>query len=270
MIAFPPAKINLGLQVIEKRADGFHNLETVFYPIEWCDILEIVKTPEFNFSQSGLIIDGDKNKNLCVKAYDLLKQDFDLSQVHIYLHKIIPMGAGLGGGSSDAAYTLQLLNNIFCLNLSQTQLSEYAIRLGSDCAFFLNDKPLFAKGRGELLSPISVSLKNYFIALIMPSVNVSTAEAYQNIVPKKPVNQLSTIVQSPINEWKNKLTNDFETSVFKKYPIIKEIKEKLYASGAIYASMSGSGASVFGIFKEEKNLSAIFNDCCVWQGACKI
>ena len=265
MIAFPFAKINLGLHIIEKRPDHYHNIETIFYPVEWCDILEIIKADDFAFFHTGLPVAGNANDNLCVKAYNLLKSDWNISPVHIYLHKIIPIGAGLGGGSSDAAHTLLLLNKIFALNLSLKQLSEYAVKLGSDCAFFLQPHPMFAQGRGELLSAIDVSLKKYFIVMVMPQVQVNTSDAYQWIIPAKPKTGLERILKLPIEEWKNVLENDFEKPVFEKYPLLKEIKEQLYLQGALYSAMSGSGASVFGIFKREINFKNVFKDCVVWQ-----
>lgn len=266
MISFPPAKINLGLYVIKKRKDGFHNIETVFYPVPWCDILEIVKAEEFKFFQTGLSIEINVNNNLCVKAYQLLKADFNLTPVHIHLHKIIPMGAGLGGGSSDAAHSLILLNKIFSLDLSTERLTDYASKLGSDCAFFLHQHPKLAKGKGEVLSSVNIDLKKYFFAIVMPPLKVSTAEAYQNIIPCIPTNSVKEVLKQPIEEWRHHLKNDFEFTVFEKYPLIKEIKQKLYAEGAAYACMSGSGAAVFGIFKKEVQLKKAFEGCMVWQG----
>ncbi len=265
MIVFPPSKINLGLNVVEKRPDNFHNIETVFYPVQWCDILEIVKADKFKFSQSGLTVEGDPNSNLCVKAYNLLLDDYKLSPVEINLHKNIPMGAGLGGGSSDAAHTLLLLNEIFLLNLTLNQLTEYCIKLGSDCVFFLHQQPMIGKEKGNKLLPVNIYLKNYFIVIVMPHVQINTADAYSMVTPGKPKMSIEEIIKLPVHEWKNILVNDFETFAFAKYPVIKTIKEKIYGSGAIYSSMSGSGASVYGLFEKEINLESAFNDCTVWQ-----
>lgn len=249
MISFPPCKINLGLNIIEKRSDGFHNLETCFYPIPFTDIVEILPSKEVTFVPTGASIPGSTVDNLCLQAYQLLKKDFDLLPVEIHLHKVIPTGAGLGGGSSDAAHTLRLLNTIFSLNLSAQQLQHYAQQLGSDCAFFIEDKPMLGTGRGEILSPVKLTLKGKFLVLVKPSVHVSTAEAYKGIKPYRSSQSIKSIIETiPMQEWKNFLKNDFEESIFKSYPVIREHKENLYAQGAVYAAMSGSGSSVFGIF----------------------
>lgn len=248
MVSFPHCKINLGLHVVEKRKDGFHNIETCFYPVPRTDILEVIKANEFAFTTSGLTVAGDVNDNLCVKAYNLIANDFKVSSVKIHLHKILPMGAGVGGGSADAAFTLRMLNSLFELNLSQEQLKSYAIRLGSDCAFFLHDQPMLAEGKGEILSEAPVSLKGKYLVLVKPDVHVATADAYAGVVPARPKQRIQSVLHSPVETWRNTLVNDFEVSVFKKFPVIAQLKEKLYANGAIYASMSGSGASVFGIF----------------------
>ncbi len=266
MIAFPPSKINLGLNVVEKRPDNFHNIETVFYPVQWFDMLEIVKANEFKFFQTGLTIEGDIASNLCVKAYDLLKHDYNLTPVEIHLHKNIPMGAGLGGGSSDAAHTLLMLNEIFLLNLTLSQLTDYSVKLGSDCVFFLHHQPMIGKEKGNILSPVNLSLKKYFIVIVMPPVHINTADAYRMIAPKKPKMSIDEIMKLPVHEWKNVLENDFEYPVFEKFPMIKVLKEKIYSSGAIYASMSGSGTALYGIFEKETDLQSSFNDCVVWQG----
>jgi 4-diphosphocytidyl-2-C-methyl-D-erythritol kinase len=255
MVSFPPCKINLGLHVIGKRPDSYHNLETCFYPVPWTDILEVIPASLFSFTSSGKDIPGAPERNLCVQAYELLKKDFSTPPVKIHLHKIIPTGAGLGGGSSDASHTLRLLNNVFDLHLSVDQLKEYASRLGSDCAFFIQDEPKLGTGRGEKLENISVSLKGKFLVIVKPEVHVSTAEAYAGISPKTPPISLGEIFKTvPIEEWKNVLKNDFEESVFKKYPAIESIKKQLYTLGATYASMSGSGSAVVGIFDKRVDL----------------
>lgn len=251
MVLFPNAKINLGLHVIEKRADGFHNLETLFYPLSFCDVLEIVPAGETALSLSGLEVEGDAENNLCMKAYRLLREAFDLPPVAIYLHKVIPTGAGLGGGSSDAAHMLMTLNKQFKLQLTAAQLHPYAAALGSDCAFFLHRQPMLATGRGELLTPFPLDLKGKYIVLVKPPVFVCTAAAYAGIVPKQPVTSITEILQQPLAQWKNTLVNDFETTVFAKFPVLAQAKQQLYDAGAVYASMSGSGGALFGIFDDE-------------------
>lgn len=264
MVSFPPCKINLGLNVIEKRSDGYHNLETVFYPIPLNDIVEIIPADTTQFIASGITIPGDKSTNLCLKAYELLKSTYKLPPVEIRLHKVIPTGAGLGGGSADAAHTLRLLNKLFNLQLSISQLQDYAQQLGSDCAFFIEDKPMLGLGRGELLEPIQLSLKGKFLVLLKPNVHVSTAEAYKGVKPTRSQPSVREIVENtPIEKWRNLLKNDFEESVFKAHPIISEYKEKLYAAGALYACMSGSGSSVFGIFEKPFNFTG---EDLVWSG----
>ncbi len=265
MVFFPHCKINLGLHVISKRDDGFHTIETCFYPVPWRDVLEIIKSDEFSFSQSGLVIPGNADENLCVKAYQFLQKDFDLTPVKIHLHKVIPTGAGLGGGSSDAAFTLRALNSIFDLDLPQTALKSYAAHLGSDCSFFIDDKPMLAGGRGENLSETSLSLKGKYLVIVKPDIHVSTAEAYSGVKPKQPAQSISKIINESISKWKDSLSNDFEESVFKNHSTIKEIKAKLYQHGALYASMSGSGAAVFGIFDSVVDLKISFEGV-YWSG----
>lgn len=264
MVSFPPCKINLGLYILNRRADGYHNISTCFYPVPWTDILEIIPSDTMSFSRTGLSIPGEDN--LCIKAYQLLKKDFDLPPVKIHLHKIIPIGAGLGGGSSDAAHMLRLLNSIFKLSLSSDQLKQYAARLGSDCSFFVEDRPMLGTGKGEILEPIELSLKKYYLVLIKPPIHVSTREAYSGICPQQPTNKLSEVIQLPVREWKNSLKNDFEESVFNKYPAIEKIKIKLYSHGAVYASMSGSGSSVFGLFEKSILLREKFIGLDYWEG----
>ncbi len=266
MISFPPCKINLGLNIISKRADGYHDIETCFYPVPWTDILEIVPSKEFSFTSSGTPIPGANDQNLCVKAYQLLQQDFDLPPVSIHLHKIIPTGAGLGGGSSDAAYTLKILNSVFDIQLGTQQLQEYASKLGSDCSFFIESKPMFGEGRGELLTEISLDLRGYFLVLISPNVHVSTAQAYAGVVPQIPPYSCKRILKKPVNQWRQILSNDFEQSVFKRHPLIGEVKDSLYARGAAYASMSGSGSTVFGLFAYQVDLKDQYVGMTYWAG----
>ncbi len=250
MISFPNAKINLGLYLTEKRSDGFHNLETVFFPVGWCDMLEFVEADELRFSTSGITVSGDPESNLVMKAYHLLKNDFDLPPLKIHLHKIIPFGAGLGGGSSDAAFMLQMLNKTYNLELSTEKLLAYSAILGSDCPFFILNKPVFATGRGEIMQEIDLSLNGLFILLVKPLVEVSTAKAFQFVVPQKAEYSLVELLSQPVQKWKNSVTNQFEKPVVQQFYEIADIKEKLYNSGAIYASMSGSGSCVFGLFRK--------------------
>ena len=264
MITFSNCKINLGLHILNKRDDGFHNLETVFYSIPLNDCLELIPGKndainQVNFHSFGLSIDGDSNHNLIVKAYHLLAKDFELKPIDFYLLKNIPMGAGLGGGSSNAAFALKMLNEHFKLNISIQKLKEYASILGSDCAYFIENTPCFAKGRGEVIEPIDLSLNGYFFVLIKPNIHVSTAEAFSNVYKRgEQQTSLKDLIKNPVENWKNLIENDFEKSVFLNYPEIKKLKEKLYKNGAIYASMSGSGSSVFGLFKENIDLKKQF------------
>ncbi len=256
MILFPNAKINIGLYVTEKRSDGFHNLETIFYPVpSLADILEIkvADAPNgmVNFKNSGLLIDCPEDKNLVIKAYRLLEREFALPAVNVHLHKIIPFGAGLGGGSADAAFMLVGLNSMFNLGLSEASLEKYAAELGSDCAFFIKNKPAFAHGRGELLEAIDINLDDYQIVVEKPDVAVSTKEAYAGISPTPAPFNLRNINNLPIEEWRNYITNDFEKGILKAHPEIQEYKDLMYKRGAVYASMSGSGSAVFGIFKKQ-------------------
>lgn len=255
MLVFPNCKINLGLHVVNKRDDGFHNIETVFYPVNWCDALEIVENKHsnehFTFTASGIPIDGAPAQNLIHKAWEIIAKEKKLPAIKVHLHKNIPMGAGLGGGSSDAAWFINLLDKQFSLNYTEKEKTDIASQLGSDCAFFIKNTPLFAQGRGTEFSDLEVDLSEYFILLVYPNVHSNTKEAYNGLVPKRPANKLQTVLASPVKEWKKKLVNDFEPSIFKKYPQVKDLKEDLYAAGALYASMSGSGSAVFGIFEKE-------------------
>jgi len=249
MIQFPNCKINLGLSILAKRTDGFHELETVFYPIEVSDALEILPAAHVTLTQTGIAVPGDPAQNLCLKAYHLLKKDFpNLPTVQMHLHKNIPMGAGLGGGSSDGTSALLILNQLFALGLNDTQLMQYASQLGSDCHFFVYNKTCHAKGRGEILTPIELDLSNYQFLLVHPGKHISTAWAFQQLTPNTKSESIQSIVEKPIAEWKDSLVNDFEAPVFKSEPTLSTIKAQLYQLGAIYASMSGSGSSLYGIF----------------------
>ena len=281
MILFPNCKINLGLNILKKRDDGFHDLETVFYPLMLKDVLEIIpttnnqnQTPNTkqvlleitnskfeipSFSSSGLTIEGDSSSNLCVKAYQLLKNDFpNLPSIKIHLHKSIPIGAGLGGGSADGAFTLKLLNEKFKLKLSTEQLINYALQLGSDCPFFIINQPCFATARGEVLNPIKLDLSAYKFVIVNPGIHVNTGWAFSTITPSIPKKSIRQIIQQSITTWKNELVNDFEISISKVHVEIASIKQQLYTAGATYASMSGSGSTVFGIFEKEINPNLSF------------
>lgn len=260
MIVFPNCKINLGLNVLRKRSDGFHELETVFYPLPIHDILEIVYLkklrgrPGIPFSVSGLEIDGKKNSNLCLKAFKLLKKKIpQMPSVQLHLHKVIPAGSGLGGGSSDAAFTLMILNELCGLQLSKEKLLKSASQLGSDCPFFIINKPCFSKGRGELPEEINLDLSPYKIVLANPGFAINTREAFTGIKPALPEVSIKEIIKRPIETWKDDLKNDFEEIIFPQYPGIEKIKNDMYNAGALYASMSGSGSSVFGIFSKQKS-----------------
>jgi 4-diphosphocytidyl-2-C-methyl-D-erythritol kinase len=268
MLSFPNAKINLGLSVIEKRSDGFHNIETVMLPIGLCDILEVIISPDaqFSFTTSGLKIKSDGNQNLVVKAWRLLMERFDLPPVKIHLHKVIPMGAGLGGGSSDAAFLIKSINTLFDLKLTVVQMEAFALELGSDCPFFVQDKPVLAKGRGELFEDIEMALGSYSIVVVKPEIHVDTATAYAQIIPAHKSIALKGILKMPVIKWRGLLINDFEKPVFEQYPKIGNIKEKLYEMGADYASMSGSGSAVFGLFSDFPDIRSKFPDCFVWKG----
>lgn len=260
MILFPPAKINLGLNVLFKREDAYHELETCMVPIPFTDILELLPAVEFSFHQSGLSVPGEIEDNLCYKAYRLMVENFSIPPVYIHLRKIIPMGAGLGGGSSDAAYVLKGLKELFNINCSDKELEDLASILGSDCPFFIKNEAQIAKGRGEILSPCKLNLKGYYIKIINPGIHIGTKEAYEGIVFGKNESTIKELIEGPIENWKALLKNDFETTAFTNYPVLKSIKEQLYAEGAVYAAMSGSGSTMFGIFESEPETENIENN----------
>lgn len=261
MITFPCAKINLGLNIVSKRPDGYHNLETVFYPIPLTDALEIKYMDEKFPSESpcdlkitGNDIDCNEEDNLVIKAYQLLAADFQLPRVHAHLVKRIPTQAGLGGGSSDAAYMIRLLDERFRLNIGIPEMERYAAKLGADCAFFITADPSYAEGIGDVLMPADVpgaGLGGYYLAVVKPSVAVSTRDAYAAIVQKTPAKCCRDIVRQPIETWKDELVNDFEAPIFAMHPELAAIKQSLYDAGAVYAAMSGSGSALFGIFREQ-------------------
>lgn len=272
MIVFPCAKINLGLNIVSKREDGYHNLETVFYPIPLYDALEIKYMDEkfpssvaCDLKVTGNAVECDEQSNLVVKAYNLLANDYKLPHVHAHLYKHIPSQAGLGGGSSDAAFMIRLLDERFRLNIGNPEMEKYAVQLGADCAFFIEAEPAYAEGIGDQLMPVDGPMGNldgYYLAIVKPDVAVSTKEAYSAITPKPTQKSCREIVRQPIETWKDELINDFEAPIFKLHPVLADIKEKLYQQGAKYAAMSGSGSALFGIFKAEPcGLKQLFADC---------
>ena len=272
MLTFPCAKINLGLNITSKREDGYHNIETIFYPVPLTDALE-VKLMHDDFPSdepcdlkiTGNAVDCDEKNNLVVKAYTLLAQDFKLPRVHTHLVKRIPMQAGLGGGSADGAFMIRLLDERFRLNMGIAEMERYASRLGSDCAFFITAEPSFATGRGEVLEPVNIAeqnLQGYYIAIVKPAIAVSTREAFKQIICRQPEHCCRDIVRQPIETWKTVLTNDFEEPAFKQHPELADIKQRLYDLGAVYAQMSGSGSAFFGLFRTvPQQLKSNFPDC---------
>jgi len=249
MIVYPNAKINIGLNVLEKRADGYHEISSIFYPVKQLfDILEILPADNFSFSSSGIAIPA--GSNICTKAFDLLKADYDVGNVNMHLHKMIPIGAGLGGGSADGAFVLKTLNELFELNLTNNQLEKYALKLGADCPFFIENTPKYVTGIGEKMMNINFDLSSYKLKFIFPLLHISTAEAYAGVIPKKDETNLVDLISKPIAKWKEKVKNDFEVSAFKKHPELSKIKVNLYADGAIYASMTGSGSVIYGVLRK--------------------
>lgn len=265
MLFFPNAKINIGLNILRKRPDGYHDISSCFYPIGLRDALEIVQAPELTFEARGQGIDATGD-NLVSKALDLLSRDFRIPPLSVFLLKGIPIGAGLGGGSADAAFMISALNTMFHLNLSFDQQESYARLLGSDCAFFIRNKPVYCFEKGDRFEPVDLSLKGYHLCLVHPGIHVSTAEAYSGVVPAESDFDLKAALREPVHAWREKIRNDFETSVFSRYPALPLIKKKLYEMGAEYASMSGSGSSVYGIFRNLPVFDNIFKNCFVWQG----
>ncbi len=269
MICFPNAKINIGLYITEKRPDGYHEIETLLYPIPLYDALEIRKstTGKTTYQNLGIPIANIKAEETSVfKAYRILKKSYKLPSVDIVLYKNIPFGAGLGGGSADAAFMLRLLNNYFQLDIPVEELENYAAQLGSDDPFFVKNTPQIATGRGEVLQEVSLSLSEYYLVLLKPDIHVSTAVAYQNISPKPACFNLQELEKLPISEWKEHINNDFENTLFQKFPLLQKLKNELYASGAIYASLSGSGSALFGIFSKQPTLSPDLQRNLLWKG----
>lgn len=269
MICFPNAKINLGLNIVSKRPDGYHNIETIFYPIPIKEALEVVSAETDSFQATGIPVDAPPERNLVVRALNALRKVREVPPLAIHLLKAIPFGAGLGGGSADAAFLLRLVNDFCQLGLTPDELEAIVAPIGADCPFFIRNQPVFATGTGNCFEPISLSLQGYHLCLVKPDIAVSTPEAYANVTPRQPMHSLKEIAKRPVTEWRELMVNDFEASVFPKHTRIEQIKEKLYAKGAIYASMSGSGSSVFGLFNEATLLKGepLFSDCFVWEGA---
>jgi len=255
MIAFAPAKVNLGLHVLSKRPDGFHEIDTGILEIPFYDILEITKSDKFEFIQSGIGVDGSVEDNLCTRAFKLLKRYYDISNVRIHLRKQIPIGAGLGGGSSDAVAVLKSLIQLLELDIAKDELLVLSAQLGSDCPFFVDGGVQLASGRGEILKNIKADMPSCYVVLINPDISISTQEAYSMISCAKSLTSVENILSQPMNTWRNQLVNDFEKSVFEAYPAIKDIKNELYNQGAVYASLSGSGSTVFAFFKEQVELT---------------
>jgi len=268
MICFPNAKINIGLNVLKKRDDGYHAIESIFYPVNWFDALEVIQTKgngEINLTNLGVPVVGSPEDNLCVKAYHLLYKKHNLPSLNAWLLKCIPMGAGLGGGSADAAFFLRMLNELCNLNLSNEELKSYASQIGSDCTFFIDNKPAFVSGKGDVITPIDLDLSSYYISIIYPQIHIETKNAYSLIKPARRAHSLKQeVLSSPIHSWKNNIVNDFEEPVFSSHPELAEIKKRLYKEGAIYASMTGSGSALYGIFEKKPILSDVFPSYKVW------
>jgi 4-diphosphocytidyl-2-C-methyl-D-erythritol kinase len=263
LIVFPNCKLNLGLHILRKRGDGFHDLETVFYPLPLQDALEVILSPSasgsIEFTSSGLPVKGAEADNICVKAYHLVRKDFPrLPGIKMHLHKHIPMGAGLGGGSADGAFTLALLNKKLSLGISKESLADYALQLGSDCPFFIKNTPCYASGRGEVLEEISLDLTAYKFVMVNPGIHINTGWAFSQVTPLGHRSDLKEIIQLPVQEWKNCLVNDFEEAVSIQHPEIKSCKEKLYECGALYAAMTGSGSTVYGVFLKDAEVQPNF------------
>lgn len=250
MVLFPNAKINLGLNILKKRKDGYHNISSCFYPVPLYDILEVLPASQLSIKVTGIDIPGDSNDNLVIKAYRIIRKNFGIQPVTIHLHKVIPIGAGLGGGSSDGAFMLLLLNKLFNLELNNDDLIQYASELGSDCPFFIYNRAMLVTGKGDVMQPEKKDLTGFYLKVIYPGLHISTKEAYGKVVPSRTSTVTSDIIKKRVTSWKNHLINDFEKVLFLKYPVLQEIKEKLYNTGAVYASLTGSGSALYGLFKE--------------------
>lgn len=267
MLLFPNSKINFGLYIVAKRNDGYHNIESILWPVPWRDILEVVPAPDgkFQFTQTGIPLQITDENNLVVKVWIFMQERFDLSPVHIYLHKTIPSGAGLGGGSSDAAYTIKALNSLFSLKLSTKRMQSFAAKFGSDCPFFIDEKPHFVAGTGTLLAQTKLDLTGYHIGIIKPDISISSAEAYKNIELKSSPSHWENVTSYPY-EWRHKVVNQFEEWLMLKNPELMQFKDKLYSHNAFYASLTGSGAAIYGLFEEAPRMNEWFPDMLTWQG----
>ena len=269
MVIFPNAKINIGLSVIRKRNDGFHDIESIFYPIGLCDSLEYLETKDTSaIDIASVTYSGPfpvTGKDICIKLTEMLRDLFSFPALRIHIHKNIPSGAGLGGGSSDAAFLLKSLNSRYSFELNQSQLEELASRIGSDCPFFIKNNPCLVTGKGEVLQEIHLSLKGYYLILIYPGTQVSTAEAYREIIPSDKSPNLRELAREPVNQWKYLISNQFEDSVFRSYPPLSEIRKELYSMGALYASMTGSGSAIYGLFSSEVNIPKQFSDYFIFR-----
>ncbi|MDU0370436.1 4-(cytidine 5'-diphospho)-2-C-methyl-D-erythritol kinase [Hymenobacter endophyticus] len=271
MLVFPNAKLNLGLYITSQRPDGFRNLESVFVPLPWTDALEVLPAfmgTETSLTLTGIPIPGELATNLCLRAYELLKADFDLPPVQLHLHKVVPIGAGLGGGSGDAAFALRALNDLFVLGLTPAALEGYARRLGSDCAFFIRNKPVLAYERGDVFEDVTLDLTGVACKVVYPGLHISTAEAYSRVQPRTPRHELRTAISQPLETWRDTISNDFEEALMPQYPVLGEIKAQLYAAGAAYASLSGSGSAVYGLFpgQETPPKLELAQEYQVWDG----
>jgi 4-diphosphocytidyl-2-C-methyl-D-erythritol kinase len=268
VLLFPNAKINIGLHILYSRLDGYHDIDTLIVDIGLCDVLEFIQSPDnlTTLTLTGLPVNGNTNSNLVIKAWNLLNEKYSIPAVKIHLHKVIPQGAGLGGGSSDAAFMLKGLNETFNLNITENRLRQYASFLGSDCSFFMDNKPAIISGKGDIITPSPKFIENKWLCLFYPLIEVSTAEAYSYVNPDSSREKLIDILFMNLQEWKVNLLNDFEEAIFKKHPLIGEIKQKIYASDAIFASMSGSGSSVFGIYDQKPLLDETLRKWIIWEG----
>jgi 4-diphosphocytidyl-2-C-methyl-D-erythritol kinase len=270
MLLLSPAKINIGLQIIERRPDGFHNLQSLMYPVGLCDILEIRVAEQgakaLTFSQSGILVQDGSGKNLCEMAHDVFSRERQLPPIEIHLHKQIPIGAGLGGGSSNATQTLKGLNQLVKNPLNPEALHEMAAGLGSDCPYFLHENAMMMEGRGDLLSTSSISLEGLWLVILFPEIHISTPEAYSGVSPKQPELHLEELLKAPIQQWRDLVVNDFEEGIFIKHPGLSALKEHLYDAGALYASLSGSGSSLYGIFSEKPELPGLVARFLIWEG----
>jgi 4-diphosphocytidyl-2-C-methyl-D-erythritol kinase len=269
MVVFPIAKINIGLRVTSKRQDGFHNIETIFYPVSLCDALEFVVSdkPEKKdtLAVTGISIGNPPGDNILIKTIALLRKKADFPFLKIHLHKVIPVGAGLGGGSSDAACLMKSVSRHFGINLDNQSLKTTALELGSDCPFFIDGKPALASGRGEIMTPVELNLAGFYMVILNPGVGINTAEAYKNCKPEIPSSSLNELFKLPVFEWKNAIVNDFEEFAFSQHPVIRELKEELYRANAIFSLMSGSGSSVYGIFKNKPELNHELRKFVIWE-----